>query len=248
MIISFFEEYPTALNLQKLKLISWPTKLYVAARSVAEFEKIVGTIKNKNVKEGVYWPVLQREEGYWISPFSEKKALQRIFAELNGKNIPVMLDLELPITRNPSLMLTQFFSFYANRAIIRNFIQDYRGKVYLAEYYPEGKRKERMLQFMGLHYPNSKVYVIKMMYHSMHCVNEKVVRRDFRQGVQALGNHFIAGLGTIATGVLGNEPILSQEQLKSDLRLAKEAGVREVVVFRLGGMNERYADVLRARS
>jgi len=243
MIISFFEEYPTALNLQKLRSVSWPTKLYIAAKSVTEFEKIISTIKNKKVTELVYWPILEKNEGYWISPFSERKALQRIFAELNGKNISVMLDLELPLTRNPMLLLTQFFSFYVNRARIRNFIQDYRGKTYLAEYHPQGTRKEQVLQFLGLHYTNPKAYVIKMMYHSMYHISEEVVRRDFRQGVQAWGDHFIAGLGTIATGVLENEPILSEEQLRSDLRLAREAGVKEVVVFRLGGLNELFVKV-----
>lgn len=245
MIISFFEEYPTQENMQKLKLVKWATKLYTAARSVDEFEQIKKRIKNKYVKEIVYWPILERNEGYWISPFSQRKALNKIFKELEGKNIPVMLDLELPITRNPRLLLTQLFSFLGNKKLIREFIQNYKGKVYLAEYHPQGTQKEIMLQFMGLHYPNPNVYVIKMMYHSMHSVNEENVRREFRQGVEVFGSKFVVGLGTITTGVLGNEPILSEEQLQSDLRLAKESGVKEVVVFRLGGLTKEYANLFK---
>ncbi len=70
MIISFFEEFPTKENLGKLKLVTWQTKLYVAAKSVKDFNRIRSTIKNKHIKEVIYWPVLEKEEGYWISPFS----------------------------------------------------------------------------------------------------------------------------------------------------------------------------------
>ncbi len=248
MIISFFEEYPTQKNMQKLKLVKWPTKLYIAARSVNEFEQIKKRIKNKYVKEIVYWPILERNEGYWISPFSQRKALNKIFKELEGKNIPVMLDLELPITRNQRLLLTQLFSFMGNKKLIREFIQNYKGKVYLAEYHPQGTQKERILELMGLHYPNPNVYVIKMMYHSMHSVNEENVRREFRQGVEGFGSKFIAGLGTIATGVLGNEPVYLPEDLKRELEIAEKEGVKEVIIFRLGGLNEEYIEAIHSSS
>lgn len=96
MIISFFEEFPITWNISKLKLISGPTKVYLAARSLTEFN----CIKKKKNAQYIYWPILEKEEGYWISPFAKRKALQRIFAELRNKKIPVMLDLELPLKRS----------------------------------------------------------------------------------------------------------------------------------------------------
>jgi hypothetical protein len=52
------------------------------------------------------------------------------------------------------------------------------------------------------------------------------------------------GLGTIATGVLENEPILSPEKLKEDLEWARQSGVDEVFIFRLGGMSDEYIKVI----
>ena len=146
MIISFFEEFPTGRNLSTLKFISWPTKLYIAAESVPKFKKIVSKIKSKKVQEYIYWPIHKRKEGYWISPFSERKALLRIFKELEGKNIPVMLDLELPTTQNLLLYITPSLHFWSNKRLIQTFIRNYQGNIYLAEYYPEGKRSEMMLK------------------------------------------------------------------------------------------------------
>ena len=246
MIISFFEEYPNTKNLRKLKLVKWPTKLYIAAKSAAEFQKITSKIRNKNVKEIVYWPVLDKQEGYWISPFSKTNALKRIFLELEGEKIPVMLDLELPTTQNPLLYLTQSFNFYRNKALIGDFIRNYEGKLYLAEYYPQGKIPELWLSWLGLHYVYPTTQVIKMMYHSMHYFKEEFVRAEFQRGVQELGNRFVVGLGTIAVGVMGNEPILSLKQLQQDLQLAKNAGVKEVIIFRLGGLDVEYAATIES--
>jgi len=62
------------------------------------------------------------------------------------------------------------------------------------------------------------------------------------------GKNFLIGYGTIATGILGNEPILSAAQLEKDLQIAKKARINEVVMFRLGGLNEEYAKLLKQYS
>ena len=134
MRISFFEEFSTKSNLEKLKLVSWPTKVYLAAKSLEEFNKIKKNIKDKNIEELVYWPVLDKREGYWISPFSRKKALLRIFKELKDKKISVMLDLEFPTRQNFWLYLIEWFNFFKNKRLIDQFIQNYNGQIYLAEW------------------------------------------------------------------------------------------------------------------
>ncbi len=245
MQISFFEEFPTEKNLDRLNLVDWPTKLYLAASSLREFDKIKLRIKNKNVREMVYWPILKINEGYWISPFSLRKALLRIFFELRGKKTSVMLDLELPTTKNPFLYLTQGLNFFRNKKIISGFIQDHAGRVYLAEYYPSGGLKEKAMIFFGLHYLNKNVNIIKMIYHSMHGFNENFIHDEMKLGRGEYGNRFLVAYGTIAKGIQRNEPILSLKQLKKDLELAKRAGVKEVVVFRLGGLDKSYADLLK---
>lgn len=244
MRISFFEEFPTKENLEKINLVRWQTKLYLAAKSLDEFNKIKSEMKSKNIKEFVYWPTLGTKEGYWISPFTKRSALKRIFNELKETKTSVMLDLELPTTKNPRLYFTQFFNFPGNKRLIKKFIKNHGGKVYLAEYYPEGKRKEKFLQALGLHYKTNKAKIIKMVYHSMHHFNKEFITNELKAGKEEFGDNFLVAYGTIAKGIGGDEPNLSLSQLEEDLKLAKEIGIEEAVIFRLGGLDRKYLKVL----
>lgn len=254
MIISFFEEFPTSANLEKLKLISFPSKLYLASPSLKEFlelkKKINQRYNQKNkIKEFIYWPVLTRKEGYWISPFSSRTALNRILIELKDQTLAVMLDLELPTTQNPILYLTQFFNFHQNKKLIKDFILDYRGTIYLAEYYPEGKNKERILQYLGLHYSNPKLKIIKMIYHSLHrFINQEFLEKEFKRGVKEYGKNYLIALGTIAPGIHGTELKISLEQLEQDLKTAQKCRIKEAVLYRLSGLNQKYLQAIRKAS
>lgn len=245
MQISFFEEFPSEQNLKKLDSLSTPTKLYIAAESVREFKRITSKIKNKRIEQFIYWPLLQQKEGYWISPFSEKKALIRIFKELEREKIPVMLDLELPTMQNPCLYLTELPNFWRNKRLIQRFVQNYPRDIYLAEYYPEGKRSEQMLTALGLHYTSPKVKIIKMLYRSMHHFSDDFLRKELEKGRKEYGSNFIPSFGVIAPGIMGKEPVLSPEQLGKDLQIAKRAGIKEVILFRLGGLDEKYGKVVK---
>ncbi len=246
MLISFFEEFPTKNNLNKLNLINFPTKLYLAAKSLQEFSQIKSTIKNKFIKEFVYWPILEIKEGYWISPFTKRRALKRIFNELNNNPTSTMLDLEWPLTKNPLLFFTQAINFPRNKKLIRNFIDNHKGKIHLCEYYPEGKKKDWFLEKMGLHYNNEKAKIIKMFYHSMHpSFNKDFFRKELQRGKELHQDNFIASFGTIASGMKGNEPILTKEQLNQDLKIAKENNIQEVIIFRLGGLDKEYLKIIR---
>ncbi|MBI2102688.1 hypothetical protein HYT55_02520 [Candidatus Woesearchaeota archaeon] len=245
MLISFFEEFPTAENLAKLELVKWKTKVYIAAPGLAMFRKVQQEVEaRKNILETIYWPVLKKKEGYWISPFSRRKALHRVFSELKKQVVPVMLDLELPTTQHPSLFCTEFLHFSANKKMILDFINSYYGEVYLAEYYPLDLKGRKKLEWAGLHYQNPKVNVVKMFYHSLHDFSDDFLRENWERGRQELGKKYIPALGTIARGIQGDEPILSLEQLKQDLILAREQKMKEVIIFRLGGLTKEYARLL----
>ncbi len=238
MIISFFEEFPNKSNLSKLDLINFNTKLYLAAKSYKEFKKI--KIKNRFIKELIYWPILEKNEGYWISPFSDYKALLRIFNEkINNK---IMLDLELP--KNRFLMIKNLFNFSKNKKLIRNFIND---KTYTAEYYPQGRFKDKIFNFLGLNFSDSlhKNKVIKMLYHSMHNFNENFIIKEISYGIKNYKEKYLLAFGTIAKGINKNELLLSLEQLDKDLRIAKELNVSEVIIYRLGGLNKKYINIMK---
>ena len=163
--------------------------------------------------------------------------LEQKAAKLGDQN------LELPTTKNTSLYLTQFFNFLRNKYLIKKFIKNHSKQIYLAEYFPIGRLKRKLLQSIGLHFKNAKV--IKMLYHSMLPFGDDFFRKEMELGTKYLGNDYLTGFGTITTGIMGWEKILSPEQLKKDLINAKKAHVKEVVIFRLGGLNQQYQRVLK---
>ena len=234
MLISFFEEFPTKSNLEKIKLINFKTKLYIASHSLSEFKKI--KVKNKNVKEIIYWPVLEKEEGYWFSPFSKTSALKRTLGEI-PRNQAVMIDLELPTTQNPKLYITQFHNFIKNKLIITDFIKQHKN-VYTAEYFPI----KNWMKFLGLNYDpikyNSKM--IKMFYTSIWPFPRNFLNNKIKEYKEKYRDRFIPAFGTIATGISGKEPILYPEKLEQDLQLAEKNKIKEVIIFRLGGLNKDY--------
>lgn len=246
MRISFFEEFPLPENLAKLRFVTWKTKLYLACPSVTAFTQLEQSLEphKKQIGELVYWPVLKKKEGYWISPFSRQKALQRIFQELQKEVVPVLLDLELPTSQNVALFGTEFLHFAANKQLIQKFIASYYGEIYLAEYSLGEEKNEKLLEWLGLHFQNKNVYVVKMLYHSMHAFTEAFLRHHLEQGRKTFGKRYIPAFGTIATGIQGNEPCLSLEQLKKDLAIAREQKMKEVIIFRLGGLTKEYAHLL----
>ena len=64
MKINFFEEFPTKDNLDKAKLIKFDSKIYIAAKSLREFDKYAKQIKKINKRiEPAYWPILKPNEG-----------------------------------------------------------------------------------------------------------------------------------------------------------------------------------------
>lgn len=242
MRISFFEEFPTKENLEKLKLIDFPTKLYIASRSISEFKHI--KINSRFVKEKVYWPLLSREDGYWLSPWAKRAALSRVIEEAKKNNIDVLWDAEYP-SINKMLLLTQAYRFFSNKALIQNFITNYKGKVYTAEYLFEKGLLKHFLRFCALRFdPN--LYgntAIKMMYSSMHSFSKDFKKNTIRDGINDYGRKFAVGLGVIAKGIKGSEPLLAPEQLEEDLSLCKN--VNEVIIFRLGGLNKDYIKAIK---
>jgi len=240
MLISFFEEYPTKSNLEKLELIKFQAKLYIASSSLDKFSEIREKIKSKNIKEIIYWPILKKEEGYWYSPFSKRSAMIRTLKEIPD-NLPVMIDLELPTTQNSNLYFTQLHNFPRNKLLISKFIKHHKN-VYTAEYFPI----KSWMKFLGLNYNplkyNSKM--IKMFYTSMWPFPRNFLKNEIKGYNKKYKERFIPAFGTIATGVSGSEPILSPEKLEADLEIAEQNNIKEVIIFRLGGLNKNYIRVI----
>lgn len=242
MKISFFEEYPTKENLAKLSLIRFNAKIFIAAKSLEEFNRI----NLPKRFEKVYWPVLSESEGYWLSPWAKAKAVKRIFSELHGKHIPVMLDLEFP--RRKYLIISQIFSAVQGYRLVRNFIKSYKGKIYTSEYMFDSGILNRLLFLSGLSFSPALFgsHMIKMLYSSMHNFSESFMRSEMETGVKKYGQKFAVALGVTAIGQRHSEPIITAERLEKDITLCKRIGISEVIIFRLGGINREYMNAIRS--
>ncbi len=246
MLISFYEEFPTEDNLRKLRLCDFPTKLYLAAHSLEEFRRIrrkVLRIKG-DIEEVIYWPLLDKREGYWLSPWSDRAALLRILGEIEQEGrLGVMWDAEVP-KRNicPSV------DFFGNSRLIRQFFKNAPKReirIFVSELYL-GTWAEWILQAAGLsfdprRYGNWKILMLysSMFGHKWGCI-ERFIEEVGEMGVRRYGESFILALGVIATGVGGHEPLLSPEELERDLEAALSSGVSEAIIFRLGGLGRDY--------
>lgn len=219
MRISFFEEFPSKRNLSKLRLCK-AHKVYIASENLKEFRKY-----RRKIKNSVYWPVLKKEDGYWISPFADAKALKRVLSEI-PKNQEVMLDLELPLNR--LLIIKNFLDFWKNKKLISEFIKSHK-KVILCEHpFDFG------LKILGLSYNVPAERRIKMIYSSIIPFAKFFLKNAKAKRI---------GIGCIAKGIYGDEKIMKPEDLKKDLEIL-EGSKKEIIIFRLGGINKEYAKII----
>ena len=241
MNISFFEEFPTDPVLEKLDLLNFPVRIYVAAHSLKEFRGLEDRVKQPLV----YWIVLKKWEGYWISPFTARGALVRTFDEVRKESVEVMLDLENPV-HAPWQYVLELPNSWRNKQLIQGFVDAAGARTTLVEL-PGDDQK---LRFWGLSYESNTASVVKMVYTSLGKRGRKnsilKLRRTCDQGVSNYGNRFKIGLGCIAKGVSGVEPILSPEGLAEDLRVAEDCGVHEAIIFRLGGLTKDYVRAINS--
>jgi hypothetical protein len=251
MRISFFEEYPLEKNLSKIKIIPFQTNLYLGCRNVKEFLELRAKLKKKfkNLDKVIYWPILDLSEGYWLSAFSKTSAIKRVFKELKSteENFPVLWDAELPIL-NKRLFFTEILHFPFNRNLIHKVLQSQKDNhpLIVAELPRDGVR--RLLSIMGgSSFPFSNYHRLDMLYTSMLKIEnkEKYVRGVIRNNKNRFKRYSV-GLGLIERGEEDHvTPLISPKELERDLTIVKKERIREVVIYRLGGLNKRYLSVLK---
>lgn len=253
LIISFYEEFPTEKNLEKLYLIDFPSKIYVAANSLQEFydlkEKI--TQRNKYIQEVIYWILLNKSEGYWISPWSDTAALTRVFTELkerqNKEHITVLLDLELPYQKRGVGLLNPI-KFMLNKHTIKSFIKQAKENNISVITVESSYLRPEILKLFGLSYNPSKYKTKRtsMFYDKElipNLIEKYYLKEKIKEGIEE--TRFMVSLGCIATGINNNETIIPPKLLESNLKITKDLGIKEAIIFRLGGLNKEYLKAIK---
>lgn len=243
MRVNFFAEYPGEGELQQAELIDFPSRIFLAAESLADYRDYRADLAAVNPDlEAAYWPIL--EHSYWVSPFADPAELDALFAATADLDDPVLLDLELPVGQ-PRQFLSNARSARANRRRIREFLRGADVDVVAAEYPPVPVGRH-LFGPLGVRYPTDSLGHTRcpMFYSSV--IPDAVVDRT-AAAVEAMvesDEDVVVGLGTIATGAFEDEPILPPADLERDLARMAEAGADEVIIFRLGGLDEDYLDVI----
>jgi hypothetical protein len=250
MKVNFFEEYPTEENMSKLDDVDWQSLILVAAPSLSDFKYIQETYSPRYplITFG-WWPTIPGT--YWVSGFSNTADLKKLFNELTNKRqekeLSILIDLELPF-KSP-LYFKNIFNLRKNKKIIEELLiksSELNLKIYTAEYPKMNDFMYWLWRLLGVSasfkYPHTKlpmVYMSILLKSFGKYISYKVKKYEniyARKNPNRVG----FGLGTIAIGILENEPILLSQQLKEDLEWANATGAEEVFIYRLGGLNGEY--------
>jgi hypothetical protein len=240
MRINFFCEYPDE-DLEKAELVPFESTVYIAARSLEDYREYRNELKNLNSDlEAAYWPIM--EGSYWISPFTCRRELERLFEETKMLDDEVLLDLELPIL-SPSEFLKGIYGFSDKKALIRSIIGSERTKISSNEY-PIFPVLNPVSSWLGTRYRQENYMTYYMHFTSWlpDFLNSRII--SYLKKAAEDSSHIAVNLGTITYGVLKLEPVLSPSSTKKDLEKIRDAGINKVSILRLGGLNQEYVDVL----
>ncbi len=213
---NFFEEYPSEKNLKKLELIKFPTTIYFATKSLKEFEGIQKKVFKKNpLVKSAYWPILKKS--YWISPFSNTNELKKLYDELNDykkdEKLNVLIDLELPFLKK-RMFLKNTIIFFQNKKIIKKIIKkntNANTNILTAEYPSPCKLISIKLKMLGVSYNTKKFKHEKLVMYYTSMIKNKFLKSQIKKQIkkETIKENLHIGLGTIARGALGREPILT---------------------------------------
>lgn len=239
--IHFFEEYPTEANLQRARLIGFPASVFLAAETWPDFERARALLNGINpMLTAGWWPVPTVSRALSVfSEVTELAALRRALAAApRGK---ILLDLELPIWAPHRLLRTPRSLSRSREELDRLFSTALgRHDVWTAEWPPAAP--DAVLRWLRITLPRATTRVY-MLYSST------MPRRWRRFLLNRLRPRFesqSAGIavGVLATGIAGDEPILSLARFQQDLQEAVRLGAATVVIYRLGGLEQRHVRVI----
>ncbi|HKZ70078.1 MAG TPA: hypothetical protein VJ020_08355, partial [Anaerolineales bacterium] len=194
------------------------------------------------VREVYFWPVLSHDEGYYVGSWSDADGVQRVAAEAKG--LPVLWDLELPLGG-------QGFSiqhWWRNRAFLDEWLSQRAGPVHIWRSHTSMGLDPLFLRLIGMHFDPLDYLTVSLhlsLYTTGSGLPEDEVRRILRCGVERYGDRFIPAFGSLNDGEGSEEIFVPAETLRRDLQLAREAGVSEIWLFGVNGLNADYLSALR---
>ena len=164
--------------------------------------------------------------------------------------LQVLIDLEVSY-RYPLLYARNLHNYFKNRRLIEQILSLENVRCVSAEDPWAVGALGVFARILGVSYPKLMHGNRGIMFYSS-LLNRSIFRylNNRKRFCKALAKdlardpNISVAVGTIAVGARGNEPILTPAELEKDLSALQELGVKEVTVFRLGGLTAEYVRVL----
>jgi len=242
--VGLYEEFPNPWRLDKLKLVDFPVTVAIAASSRSEFLALRTNVLQKYppVHDVYYWPVLSPDEGYYPGTWSAAQAVQRAAADVEG--LPVLWDLETP----RDLRGLSPASWWSNRTFLDGWFRQRNAPVYLWRTYPTMGFDSGFLRLIGMNFDPTDYQSLSLqldLYSTNRGLSGDLVGLIVRCGVERYGSRFMPAFGVLNDGEGPASLYISPESLRRNLRLARAAGVSEVWLFGVNGLNAEYITAIR---
>jgi hypothetical protein len=242
--VGLYEEYPNPWRLARLRGIDFPVTLAIAAPDRATFWELRDDILRTypQVREVYFWPLLAEAEGYYPGTWSDAAAIKRAAAE--AANMAVLWDLEMPRDKKT----VSFGSWLDNRAFLDRWLRERATPVHLWRSHDTMGLDPLFLRLIGMHFDPQEYPAVTLhldLYATGNGLSDDQMARVLRCGVERYGDRFIPSLGVLNDGEGSAELFVSVETLQRNLILARKAGVAEVWLFSVNGLNDEYLSVLR---
>jgi hypothetical protein len=231
MNVSLFAEFPWE-DLEKLSLVDFPVKVYLAASSLDEYRELEKHAKEINPQtETAYWPIL--EKSYWVSPFSYNRELDRLHLDLNRNEemLEILLDLELPkfwiryvVYHLPRVLANAFkYHLRITKPRIRKLfrMQDsYNIRItttsypVMSKYYLVNYLTFKLLGLLGVHF-NPRAFnhrVIFMCYSSIRGDLLRKTLKNIKARKPGVRENYQVGLGVLDYGMLSRTGFIRKLQ------------------------------------
>lgn len=243
--VGLYEEFPAAERLAKLQTLDFPVSVAVTAASRQAFLELRQKILDgyPTVRAVYYWPVLPVEAGYYGGPLSQSRALQRAAAETEG--LPTLWDLELP--RAPAR--PAWGDFLDNRAYLDRWLKTRTAPTHIWRSATWLGLDSGLLRLAGLHYDPLDYGQVSLhldLYTTGGGLPPDLLATILRCGVERYGERFIPAFGVLNDGAGAPDLYVPAATLERDLVLARAAGVSEVWIFGVNGLNDEYLAALHA--
>jgi hypothetical protein len=243
--LGLYEEFPVPWRLDRLRQVNFPVSLAVAAASRAEFLKLQAGIQKTypQVQALYFWPILAPAEGYYPGAWSSPAGVRRAAAAADG--LPTLWDLEMP---RGQLGLS-YADWWQNRSFLRNWLRQRGAPVHIWRSNTSMGLDPAFLRLVSMHFdPNEfpQIWLHLNLYTTGEGWPDDELARVLRCGVERYGAHFIPAFGVLDDGQGPPEIFVPAATLQRELQLARAAGVSEVWLFGVNGLNADYLAAVKA--